>query len=92
MSAKKFSPKVPANTFRWLLMVLGIALVVWQFFTFMDVVQMHTAQAENISRSASWSGQPVGTTPQIPQSVEVRRVGHNPESVVETGMMHAITP
>jgi hypothetical protein len=45
-------------------------LLVWQFITFMDVVQMHTARAQNVSRSASWSNQPVGTMPQASHEQE----------------------
>jgi protein-S-isoprenylcysteine O-methyltransferase Ste14 len=47
-----------------LCLLLGIGLIVWQFFTFKEVVQGHTAKAQRTSRSAGWSGQPVGTTPQ----------------------------
>ena len=35
-------------------------LAMWQFFTFVSLVQEHTAQAEKRSRMASWSGRPVG--------------------------------
>lgn len=49
---------------RWALLFGGLALLVWQFFTFLDVVQAHTTQAQKVSQSAGWAGKPVGTMPQ----------------------------
>jgi cytoskeletal protein RodZ len=92
MLEKKPTPLVPGKLIGCLFIVGGIALVIWQFFTFMDVVQAHTAQAHSVSRSASWAGHPVGTTPQIPAAAEIRRVALQPELGAETGMMHAVAP
>lgn len=62
---------------RWALIATGACLAVWQFFTFIEVVQRHTVQAQKISRSASWAGQPVGTMPQpLAASESGKRVVH----------------
>ena len=61
-------PSLWPKFWRALFAVQAIGLIVWQFFAFKDVVQGHTAQAQRTSRSAGWSGQPVGTTPQLDAS------------------------
>lgn len=48
----------------WLLGLAGLALLAWQLVTLLEVLQAHTAHAQTISRSAGWSGQPVGTMAQ----------------------------
>lgn len=49
---------------RGLCFLAGVTLLSWQFFTFWDVLQVHTAKAQKTSQSASWSGKPVGTMAQ----------------------------
>lgn len=50
---------------------LGSAvLIAWQVFTLLDVIQMHTAKAQNVSRSAGWANQPVGTMQQVTDDEE----------------------
>lgn len=89
MSAFQFHKPSTRQLLYWILIVLGLVLVVWQFFTFMAVVEGHTAHAQNTSRYASWAGQPVGTMPQPPanQVQGVVRVQHDTERNV--GMMRA---
>lgn len=64
MPHSTLAPSLWPKFLRALCMMLGVGLIVWQFLTFKDVVQGHTAQAQHTSRSAGWAGQPVGTTPQ----------------------------
>lgn len=92
MPEKKLSEMARQRASRWVLVLCGIALAVWQFFTFMDVVQLHTAQAQSVSRSASWAGQPVGTTPQLPMALEASWTRATPPPTDQTGMMRAVAP
>lgn len=46
------------------LLLASMWLMAWQFLTFKELVQRHTAQAQAVSASAGWLGQPVGTMPQ----------------------------
>lgn len=64
MNAHKLISWSPRHTMYWGVICAGLALVIWQFFTLMDVMEGHTAQAQKISQSASWAGHPVGTMPQ----------------------------
>lgn len=84
MSAFKFRKHSTRRLLYWSLILMGLALAVWQFFTFMALVEGHTAHAQNVSRYAGWSGQPVGTMPQ-PQSNQVQGVVH----VQHTGEVNA---
>lgn len=53
-----------------LLLALGMILIVWQFLTFKHLLEAHTLKAQQTSRSAGWSGQPVGTMAQVPPASE----------------------
>lgn len=58
------------NSARWrawvgrTIVLAGMVLVICQLLTFKAVVQRHTLQAQQLSRSVGWFGQPVGTMPQ----------------------------
>ncbi len=77
---------------RWGLAVLGLGLVVWQFFTFLDIVEVHTAHAQKISQSASWAGQPVGVMPQVQPEAGAGLVPLDHAQIPNTGMMRANLP
>lgn len=47
------------------LVMLGLLAITGLIALLMDVMDQHLKQAENISRQASWKGQPVGVMPQI---------------------------
>lgn len=57
----------------WVAVVVGVAAIGLLAWAFMDFVQHHTRQAERVSRSAGWLGQPVGTMPQAEGTVHTVR-------------------
>ena len=70
--------------------LLGLLVAVWQFFTFVEVVQVHTAQAHKISQSAGWAGKAVGVMPQPEGDSSWMQVGH--QATADTGMVLANWP
>lgn len=70
---------------RWLLALAGLALLMWQFLTFLEVVQAHTDHAQQISRSAGWSGHPVGTMAQ-PVGNEEPPTALDPARIMHTAL------
>lgn len=70
--------------------LLGLLVAVWQFFTFVEVVQVHTAQAQKISQSAGWAGKAVGVMPQPEGDSSWMQVGH--QATADTGMVLANWP
>ena len=60
--------EVQASSTNWPLQLTiigaGLWAVMWLFFTYVEVVTQHTHHAQHVSRTASWMGYPVGTTPQ----------------------------
>jgi len=92
MDANKFEKSRQKPLLRWGLAVLGLGLVVWQFFTFLDIVEVHTAHAQKISQSASWAGQPVGVMPQVQPEAGAGLVPLDHAQIPNTGMMRANLP
>lgn len=64
MNEYKFNQRSSRSISYWLGVGVGLLLVIWQFFTLMELLEGHTAQAKKISQSAGWAGHPVGTMPQ----------------------------
>ncbi len=91
MTEHKLNSRSSRHLLYCCLIVAGMLLVAWQFFTFMDVLQAHTAKAQHISRSASWSGHPVGTMPQAEDATAgLVKVQH--ENSFSAGMMRTDLP
>lgn len=91
MTEHKLNSRSTRQVLYLCLICAGVMLVVWQFFTFMDLVQSHTAQARKVSRSASWAGHPVGTMPQAEDSsTGLMTVQH--ENHIGAGLMRADLP
>lgn len=89
MSAFKSSKLSTRQLLYWSLILMGLALAVWQFFTFVALVEGHTAHAQTISRYAGWSGQPVGTMPQ-PSSTPIQGIVHVQHTgAVKSGIVRA---
>lgn len=72
-----------------LLFALGMMLIFWQFLTFKHLVEAHTLKAQQTSKSASWSGQPVGTMAQVPPPSDALAEQFTPEN---TGFMRTALP
>ena len=80
------------NTWRYLLGIAGLALLAWQFFTFLDVLKAHTAQAHQVSQSAAWAGKPVGTMAQALESDGAAVQSLQPGASENLRIMHTALP
>lgn len=92
MSECKLRTGVYRSSMYWGLICAGLVLAIWQFFTLVHVLQGHTAQARKISQSASWSGHPVGTMPQMDTADAAGLVAAQYENYIGPGMMRADLP
>lgn len=90
MRATNFNVSSRRLLFYWGCVGLGLFVVVWQFFTFLAVVEAHTAQAQKISQSAGWAGKAVGVMRQPERDAHLMAVSHH--EAINIGMMRADWP
>ena len=90
MRGSNFKASSQRQLFYWGLVALGLVVAVWQFFTFLDVVEVHTAQAHKVSQSAGWAGKAVGVMPQPDYDSNLMAVSHH--DMAATNIMRADWP